>query len=146
MATPHTRRAVIFSVPQKHMSLCSGLETQKAKLRWPCTGQRMNKEVCKLQLQPGVSEAPYVLMGTQTSLLGRAFLQYKCNFLRFFQTLEKSKGVGRKIKPPRALLQHRYVKRAGNKEPGHFTFKSKSLTGLIFSYINCMKWGPVTNK
>lgn len=65
------------------LSLCSGLEIQNAKLRWPCTGQRMNK-VCRLHLQPGVSGAPLLLMGTETSFLGMTFVQCKCNFLRFY--------------------------------------------------------------
>lgn len=55
------------------LSLYSGLEIQNAKLRWPCTGQRLNK-VCKLHLQSGVSGAPLVLTGTETSFLGMTFV------------------------------------------------------------------------
>ena len=58
------------------LSLCSGLEMQNSKRRWPCTGQRLNK-VCKLHLQSGVSGAPLVLTGTKTSFLGMTFVH--CN-------------------------------------------------------------------
>ena len=66
-------------------SLCSGLEIQNTKLRWPCTGQRMNK-VCKLPLQPGVSGAPLVLMGTKT-FLGNDLCAMQVQFLKVLLNL-----------------------------------------------------------
>lgn len=44
-------------------------------------------EAHRPQSQPGVGEAPQVLMGTEISLLGMIFVQYEGNFFKSFLNL-----------------------------------------------------------